>query len=326
MKINEFTQLDELFSNPNAKVIRDNAKKIQQGFMDYVKKNNLEGNKQDFVNYVNQQGMLGKAVQKLLGPDVSPQVDQKPTPGSKPNTQTPTQNKIAPLDQQLNDLTKQLRGAQPSPTGKIVPPKMMLDLQKNIQNAKLNKDWALKTGKFINSLIQKGYGGEELQKRHAEWLGFRKQKQMQSMYEDALTPNDINKLSMAAANDYHATQKDDLKKSNNKLGAFASGFRKGKDFDWNPFTRAADKFDQEQKGGDDKNDVAQDNKSRAGLKSLGFDDPNLAQIAMNRVQNGQALNSKQLAALAPIIGGLEKALADPAGRTRLKQLLQLTSK
>lgn len=320
MKINEFTQLDELFGN---KTIRDNAAKIKQGFLDYVKTNNLEGNKQDFVNYMDQQGIVSKAVQRLVGPDVTPQKMQVPgssaTTGQTGGTQkTPQQNKIAPLDQQLNDLTKKLRGTQPSPTGKAVPTNIALQLQKDLGNAKVNKDFALRTGKTISNLIDKGYGGADLIKRYGEWLGYRKQKLQQSMYEQALTPNDIDKLSMAASKD--STQSDA-----NRLGAFASGFRKAKAADYNPFSRAADKYDQE-KGGKDKGDISQDNASRAGLKSLGIPDANLAQIAMNRVQQGQALNTKQLQALAPIINGIEKALADPAGRARLKQLLATVSK
>lgn len=317
MKINEFTQIDELLGR---KAVRDNAAKIKQGFLDYVKQNNLEGNKQDFVNYMDQQGLLGKSVQKLVGPDVTPQAKDDTATAQTPTSgqQTPQQNKIAPLDQQLNDLTKKLRGTQPSSTGKAVPANIALQLQKDLGNAKVNKDFALKTGKTISNLIDKGYGGADLIKRYGEWLGYRKQKLQQSMYEQALTPNDIDKLSMAAAKD--ATQ---TSQKTNRLGAFASGFRKAKDVDINPFTRAADKYDSEQKGD---GDTKQDNKSRAGLKSLGFDDPNLAQIAMNRIQAGQALNSRQLAALKPIIDGVEKALADPAGRARLKQLLQMVSK
>jgi len=336
MKINEFTQLDEFITK---------ASRIKRGFNAYIKQNNLQPTSKAFMDYLNSKEMVSTGVADMLNKaGVGGSTNKSaPSGATKPEPQKPgagankavgkqtakqPQAKANPLDQQLNTLVKDLRGMQPQASGKAPPAQYMLDIQRDMQKAKVNKDWAVKTATKIATAIKKGYGGPALQRRHAELLGYFKQKQMQGMYEHIseqnLSDKDINKLSKQAAKD----------NPSGNFGAFASGLAKGYKAGRNPLKTAggaiADKFkkaagDYEKSTGEEPSGSSQD--TRAGVNTLrtelGLENPAMAVKALEKLQAGKPLSNKnELNAVKPIVNAVQKALQSTQGRARLKQLIK----
>ena len=339
MKINEFTQLDEFITR---------ASRIERGFKSYIIQNKLQPTGQSFIDYLNSKKMTSTGVASMLGTTGSntggSATTSKPKTATKPTPQKPgagtnqavgkqtakqPQAKANPLDQQLNTLVKDLRGMQPQASGKAPPAQYMLDIQRDMQKAKVNKDWAVKTATKIATAIKKGYGGPALQRRHAELLGYFKQKQMQGMYEHIseqnLSAKDITKLSKQAAQD-----------NPGNFAGFASGLRKGYKAGKNPlktaggaiadkFKGAADAYDKKQ--GEEPNDGGSTQDTRAGVNTLrtelGLENPAMAVKALEKLQAGKPLSNKnELNAVKPIVNAVSKALQSTQGRARLKQLIK----
>jgi len=117
------------------------------------------------------------------------------------------------------------------------------------------------------------------------------------------------------------------KDTTNKLGNFASGFKKGYAFGKNPIKTTAkaigdklsDKMDAAEKDTDEKNikQAMQKFRSTTGIKN-----PQIAAQALKAAADGEMLKPQQRKEIAPLLAKLAQSMDDQIGQQRILQLFR----
>jgi len=364
MKINEFTQLDEL-TMPGSL-----ANKLKKGFLQWLKDNNVkkgDATTDMFQQYLGQMGIKSPGVERELEPmgrgftTPGGSLDDTPSnqePNKNPNPTTSkfkdTGKKVSDLNTYFQNFTNAIKNAKDkqskinlakelvhvvadkgkSPNDKATAKSILKRFSQGLDNSfTMAAQKSLDAGKPMENVLFNQF----------LMILAENQIKLSDIVESGLTMSKLDQLVKIAASDAKDNGTGPEKQPTNMTGAFISNFRRGMKGQVLPgrgvkavgdfFKGKADDYEKQagiDGSGKDK-DKDDPTLTRGGLNAmkseLGLENPAMAVRAIQKLMNGNALSNKnELEAVKPLISAVNGALMDQQGRARLKQLFKYINK